>query len=132
MTDRRSEPDTPIAWLAALSAAVWVTDAQFERAGPRIRYVNAAFERLLGYTADEVVGTTPQIFRHVQAKPDDFEAMRATLEVGGSWHGCMTHTRKDGSALDVAWTVSPVRGTAGRITGYVAIQADAPSAHAPA
>jgi len=42
----------------------------------RIRYINAAVERLLGYTADELIGVSAEALIH----PDDIPASRATID----------------------------------------------------
>ncbi|PSQ92020.1 MAG: hypothetical protein BRD57_03500, partial [Proteobacteria bacterium SW_6_67_9] len=53
-------------FLAAAELAdesVIITDADLDAPGPRIRYVNPAFERLTGHSREEVVGATPRILQ---------------------------------------------------------------------
>jgi len=131
MTDRRSEPDTAFDWLAALPEAVCVTDAQLDGPGPRIRYVNPAFERLFGDAADEVAGRRLRGFLGGEADAAVSPEMRAVLRAGRTWRVCAAIGHKDGGILDVAWAISPVCDRAGTITGYVGTVTEAPRPAAP-
>ncbi len=126
MTDRQSESDTPADWLAALPGAVCVTDAQLDPPGPRIRYVNAAFERLLGYAAGEVVGERLGRLLGQETDAAPFRDMCDTLRAGRTWHVRTANAGKGGRALDVAWAISPVCDPAGAMTGYVAVVEEVP------
>ncbi|MGE5900335.1 PAS domain-containing protein, partial [Klebsiella pneumoniae] len=44
--------------------AVLITEAEpFDEPGPSIIYVNEAFTKMTGYTAEEVIGKTPRILQ---------------------------------------------------------------------
>ena len=48
--------------LAKLNDVVLVTEAEpIDLPGPRIVYVNEAFERMTGFAASDVIGSTPRI-----------------------------------------------------------------------
>ena len=130
MTDRRSEPDTAFDWLAALPEAVCVTDAQLDGPGPRIRYVNAAFERLVGCASDEVAGRRLGGFLGGKADAAVSPEMRAVLRAGRTWRVRAAIGHKAGGTLDVAWAISPVRDRAGTVTGYVGTVTEMPRADA--
>ena len=121
MTDRRSDPETYAHWLAALPAAVCVTDAELDGPGPQIRYVNAAFAALLGFPAAELVGARAAMLRGDSGLDPE---MRARLLAGETWRGRMVNRCRDGSTVRVTWTVSPVHDRAGCVTGYAAVQTD--------
>ena len=53
----------PFAVLEAASESILVTDADLERPGPIIVYVNPAFERMTGWSAREVIGKSPRILQ---------------------------------------------------------------------
>src|ERR1700742_2031399 len=48
---------------AASDTSVVLTDGALEPPGPRVLYVNAAFERMTGYKAKEVIGRNPRFLQ---------------------------------------------------------------------
>ena len=78
---------------------------------------NAAAEKLLGYTADEIVGQS--LMKLV--RPERHEAVHAVLAAvrKGAWYERheTLRVRKDGGLVDVELTVSPVSDAEGRIIG---------------
>jgi PAS domain S-box-containing protein len=85
---------------------------------------NAAAERLYGYTAEEVIG------RHISVvvPPElrgQLEEIQTRLRSEGAGTRVETaRVRKDGSRLQVAVTVSPVRDAAGNVVGASTIARD--------
>ncbi len=43
--------------------SILITDAELDLPGPRIVFVNPAFTKMTGYTAEEVIGKTPRILQ---------------------------------------------------------------------
>ena len=78
---------------------------------------NTAAEKLLGYTADEIVGQS--LLKLI--RPERHEAARAVLAAVRKGAGYERHetrrVRKDGGLVDVELTVSPVSDAEGRIVG---------------
>jgi PAS domain S-box-containing protein len=98
--------------------AVVITDA----AGA-IEYANPAFERVSGYTRDEVLGQNPRILKSGVQGPAFYAGMWAALTAGSCFVGDMTNRRKDGSLFQEEAVISPVRDQdEGSITGYVAVK----------
>jgi PAS domain S-box-containing protein len=90
----------------------------------QIRDANAAFERISGYSRDELVGETPELLNsgiHPQAFFDD---MRATMAAGREWSGEMVNRRKDGSFFTANTVISPVRCASGTVVAYVSVNSD--------
>lgn len=73
-----------------------------------IEYVNPAFTRLTGYSAEEAIGHTPAILK--SGKQDDafYQSMWDTITGGRIWHGKVIDKRKDGSFFSVMLTISPI------------------------
>jgi PAS domain S-box-containing protein len=105
----------------------------------RIRTFNPAAERLLGYTATEVVGRrTPGAFHDVAEVESRAQALTAELgravvpgiEVFA--HAALrdvderewTYRHKDGSRIPVWLSVTALRNAAGQATGYLGIASD--------
>ena len=104
-----------------------------------ITVFNSGAERMLGYTADEVVGkANPSIF-HVESEMvqrgrelseelgrpvQGFEVFNAKARDGQPEERLWTYVRKDGSRLTVQLTVSFARDANGQVVGSVGIAKD--------
>ena len=104
--------------------SVVITDADLDDPGPRILYVNHAFEKMTGYTADEVLGRTPRILQGPQTSRELMDYLRGRLEAGLDFFGETTNYRKDGSSFPIEWSISPVHDDEDRVTHFVAVQRD--------
>ena len=119
---RQAEEKLARLTLALLHAAdaILVADADYI-----IQYVNPAFERIVGYTNDEVVG---QHMRVLQDAVPDWSTLAgeagSALREGRVWSRSGPQKRRDGSAYYADATVSPIVGDDGRITAYVAVIRD--------
>jgi len=110
--------------------AVCITDADLDAPGPRIVYVNPAFERMTGYAADEVIGRNPRFLQGPDSDRRVLDRLRADLEAGRPFQGETFNYRKDGTRFTMAWRVAAVRDQLGRVTHYVAAQDDLSSLRA--
>lgn len=90
----------------------------------RIEYVNPAFERITGYTRDEVIGRTPGVLKSGKHPPEFYADMWRLLREGKTWRGLFWNRRKDGSLYEEEASISPVCDTEGRVVNYVAIKRD--------
>ena len=114
----------PFAVLEAASESILVTDADLERPGPIIVYVNPAFERMTGWSAREVIGKSPRILQGASTDLSIFLGMRETLKSGQRWEGQTINYRKNGSQFVMEWSITPLRDKAGQMTHFVAVQRD--------
>ncbi|WP_295640668.1 diguanylate cyclase [uncultured Methylibium sp.] len=104
-----------------------------------IRSVNPAALDMLGYRADELIGTaTPERLHdpaELAARAAELsaefgrpitplQALGAKARLGPPDEREWTYLRKDGSRFPVGLTVSAIRADAGRITGYLALAID--------
>lgn len=103
--------------------SILVTDTRLERPGPHIIYVNAAFERLTGYSRDEVIGLSPRILQGPRTDPLLLERLRSTLRSGEMFRGEGINYRKNGEPFINEWHVAPIRSD-GDVTHWVATQRD--------
>ena len=88
-----------------------------------IEYVNAAFERITGYTRNEVLGRNPRMLQSGQTPASTYEAMWQALRDGAHWDGEVINRRKDGSHYHASLNVSPLLDERQRVTGYVGVAA---------
>jgi PAS domain S-box-containing protein len=89
-----------------------------------ILYVNPAFERLSGYTRDEVLGRNPRCLKSGKQDAEFYRAMWTTLAAGQPWSGHFTNRRKDGSLYEVEAVISPIRDEVGRATFFISSARD--------
>jgi PAS domain S-box-containing protein len=90
----------------------------------RITDVNAAFERVTGYSRDEAIGQNAGLLKSGVHPAAFYEQMWATITGGEPWVGEFVDRRKDGSFFTVEAVISPIRDRAGRPSGYVAVNRD--------
>lgn len=89
-----------------------------------IQYVNPAFERLTGYTREEVIGQSPRILNSGKHDKTFYRELWETISAGKVWQGRIVNKRKDGSLYISEQTISPVYDPDGRIINYVAVERD--------
>ena len=90
----------------------------------RIEYVNEAFVRSTGYTADEAIGRNPRILNAGRTPAATYDDLWATLERGEVWRGEFINTRKDGGTYTELATIAPIKQADGGVSHYVAIKED--------
>ncbi len=115
----RAEHDRLDAILANIGDAVMVTDAK-----RNIEYVNPAWERLNGYTADEAISESPRLVHSGLNPAKQYEEMWETLRSGKTWRGELINRRKDDTTYHGAITIQPILDHEGRIINYVGVQHD--------
>lgn len=91
----------------------------------RLQYVNAAFERLTGYSRDEALGRTPaELLRSDQHRPEFYAEIEATLASGRVWTGRVRSRTKIGAIVVCEVIVSPVLDHAGMVTHFMCVRRD--------
>ncbi|SHI34789.1 PAS domain S-box protein [Wenxinia saemankumensis] len=92
--------------------------------GPRIVFVNPAFERATGYGLAEVLGCTPRILQGPLTRRESLERIRGALERGEQVTEELLNYRKDGSTFYNEVTISPAGPRGGGPACFVAVQRD--------
>ena len=108
------------------SNGIVITETVVESGEPhnRIIYVNPAYERITGYSRQEVVGLTPTFLRGKEQEQPGLEEIRAALREQREGSAILRNYRKDGSTFWNELHVAPVRGDNGEVTHYVGILND--------
>lgn len=103
--------------------AIVITEAEpFDEPGPRIVFVNEAFTRMTGYSAEEVIGKTPRILGGIKTERAELDKIRAALEKWQPVRVELINYCKDGSEFWVDINIVPVADENGRFTHWVSIQ----------
>lgn len=87
-----------------------------------ITHCNAAFERVSGYSMQELMGQPHNMVRHPDMPSEAFRDMWATIGHGRSWKGLVKNRRKDGSFYWVEAHVTPIVQN-GKPVGYMSVRA---------
>lgn len=90
----------------------------------RILAVNPAFERVTGFTGQEVVGKTPRILHSGRQDASFYADMWRTVGATGQWSGEIWNRRKSGE-LYIEWmALNAVYDLSGSISHYIGIFSD--------
>jgi PAS domain S-box-containing protein len=89
-----------------------------------VQYANPAYERISGYTREEMIGQSHRILKSSTQDGGLPAEMMDTLARGDVWSGHMINEKKDGTTYKVEVSVSPIRDKTGAIMHYVAIERD--------
>ncbi len=89
-----------------------------------IRSVNDAFCRMIGLPREELIGSSPALFRSHRHGPEFYSRMWDGLSQQGSWEGEIWNRRSDGQLLPCYSRISAIKEPGGRIVSYVAVYSD--------
>ena len=111
--------------VARLNDSVMITEAfPLAEPGPRIIFVNDAFERLSGYRREEIIGRTPRILQGPGTSRDELDRIRQALQQKEPIRSELINYAKDGTEYWVELSVVPVVSERGEVTHFVAIERD--------
>jgi len=99
--------------------SVTITDAT-----GAIKFVNAAFSRITGYSAEEALGNKPSILKSGEQDATFYREMWQTITQGKTWHSRLVDRRKNGQFFPAELTISPVKNDQGTITHFIGIKRD--------
>ncbi len=89
-----------------------------------IQYANPAFEKISGYTCEEVIGKNPRILKSDLQDITIYPKLWKTLTDGEIWRGRFINKKKDGEIYLENATISPVFDAFGRVSNYIAVKRD--------
>ncbi|MBC7988151.1 MAG: diguanylate cyclase, partial [Luteimonas sp.] len=112
--------------IEACANAIIVTSAQ----GPdyAIEYVNGAFERITGYSADEVIGRSARMFHGDDSDQPGIEEIRGMVRERREGHAVVRNFRKDGTPYWSEVHIAPVKDANDQVSHYVAAKYDVTAA----
>ncbi|WP_439862046.1 EAL domain-containing protein [Pseudomonas sp. MBLB4136] len=103
--------------LEASVNAVVITDNQ--REDQPIVYVNPAFERLTGYSSEEVLGRNCRFLQGTDREQPELEMIRRALGAQEEGWAVLRNYRKDGSVFWNKFSLAPVVNDRGKVSHFV-------------
>jgi PAS domain S-box-containing protein len=89
-----------------------------------IKYANPWNTKITGYSAEEIRGQNPRLFKTDQTAPEVYRDLWQTLRAGGVWRGEFGNRKKNGDVFVEQAVIASVLDDAGRTTHYVALKED--------
>lgn len=102
-----------------MSDGVLITDAK-----QRIVTVNSAFSAISGYSAEEVIGKTPNIFSSGWHNSAFYQNLWNEINTKGQWNGEIVDRRKGGELYTSELNIIALHDKNGVLTNYISIAND--------
>ncbi|KAB2953268.1 PAS domain S-box protein [Heliorestis acidaminivorans] len=116
---RRQEINLLTTAVESTANAILITDSRGV-----ISWNNKALEDLTGFTAQEIRGKTPSLWKSGHHSHSFYETMWSTILLGKVWKGETINKRKGGSLYVEEMTITPVTDDQGHIVNFVAVKED--------
>ena len=105
--------------------SIVITEAEpFDEPGPRIIFVNPAFEKMTGYTSDEVIGLTPRLLQNNDTDRKELDKLRIAFN---KWEPCevtVSNSKKNGEKFWLNMQITPIVNEKGDFTHFIAVERD--------
>ncbi|MDQ4002172.1 MAG: PAS domain S-box protein [Actinomycetota bacterium] len=108
--------------IAASSNGIVITDPG--QPDNPITYVSPAFERISGYSAQEVLGRNCRFLQGTDREQPALEELRAALQEGRGCQAVLRNYKKDGTLFWNELSISPVHDEEGHLISFVGVQND--------
>jgi nitrogen fixation negative regulator NifL len=99
--------------------AISITDHRAD-----IIYVNRAFSRITGYTAEEAIGKNESMLSDQHTPPRIYEELWNCISKKQTWNGTLVNRHKTDGRYLADVTIAPILGPDGEVTHYVGIHRD--------
>jgi|GEM_PF-6059770 len=102
--------------------AVLITDAQIDLPGPNVVYCNERFTQATGYTLADFKGKSPRILQGPGSNITVLKELRNALNEERNFRGRSINYHKNGTPLEVEWSIIPVYDENTRVAYYFSSQ----------
>lgn len=111
--------------ISRLNDIVMITEsASTDDLGHRIIFVNEAFERITGFSHEDVIGKSSSILHGRNTQQDELLKISQALKDGRPVHTEVIHYKKSGEEIWLELDIVPISDEAGMNTHWVAVMRD--------
>jgi diguanylate cyclase (GGDEF)-like protein/PAS domain S-box-containing protein len=111
--------------LTRLNDMVVITEAgPIDPPGPRIVFVNEAFEQRTGYTRAEIVGRTPRVLQGPGTSREELDRIKCALRRQEPVRAELLNYGKGGQSYWLELNIVPVTNEQGQLTHWVSVERD--------
>lgn len=89
-----------------------------------ITYANETFQKISGYSLEEMMGKPHNLFRHPGTPRKVFKVLWETIQSGKVWRGATKNMAKDGHEFYTQQVIMPITDSDGKIREYIAARVD--------
>ena len=89
-----------------------------------INYINPSFERITGYTSEEVLGKKTNILKSGDMPRNIYDSLWKTIQSGKIWTGEFHNKRKNGTFFWARATITPIKDNNNNISNYLCHEED--------
>ncbi len=101
-----------------------VNPIQITDANGKIIYVNPAYERISGYSKEELIGRNPNLLKSGMHDREFWEKIWTRILSGKEWVGQLQNRRKDGAVFHSEVVISPILDENKMVIGFVGAHRD--------
>ena len=109
---------------AILDSRDGITISDNSRDDQPLIFVNPAFERLTGYTSEEIINRNCRFLQNDDRDQPELQAVQQAIRDGEYCLATLRNYRKDGSMFWNELSISPIYDIEGSVTHFIGIQKD--------
>ena len=111
--------------VARFNDIVMITEAEpLDEPGPRIVFVNDAFEARTGYRREEVIGRSPRLLQGPGTDRAELDRIKQQLRLWQPVHARLLNYTKSGQEIWIELDIVPIADDTGWFTHWVAVEQD--------
>lgn len=111
--------------ISRLNDIVLITEVEpLDEPGPRIVFVNDAFERLTGYSREEVLGKSPRLLQGPKTQRAELDRIGVALKNWQPVRAELINYTKSGREFWIELDIVPIANASGSFTHWVAVERD--------
>lgn len=105
--------------------SVLITDTgSIKSNDPQILFVNPAFEKMTGYSKEEIIGKTPRILQNEDTDRKELQKLIIAFKNCESCEITISNSRKNGEKYWVNLRIIPITNEMGTVTHWIALERD--------
>lgn len=111
--------------VSKLNDVIIITEAEIlDEPGPKIVFVNQAFERVTGYSSHEVIGRCPRLLQGPNTDRKELDRIKTALKDAKPVSAQLINYSKSGREYVLEIEIVPLADKSGHLTHFVAVQRD--------